>query len=362
MNHVRVGIVGTSWWADEMHLPNLRSHPGARITGICGRNRERAEAMARKYAIPAVYSDYREMIASGGLDALVVSTPDDLHYPITMAALEAGLHVLCEKPLALKADQAREMADKAAAKGVKTMVFFTLRGLPVHRYVKALLDAGYIGRCYHCTIQHFIGYGRSGGLGWRFDPQRGLGALGDLGSHAIDLAHWYVGPIVGVSAQLGRYVARRDADAQPVEAAWDAALLSVRFAGGAQGVIQVSTVGHVGERGIQHQITLHGEKGTLEVGISLNNLKIRGIRDGKSRFRGLPVPARFWGAADRSNPFSVFTYLSVGDRLFIDAILNDQEISPDFAEGARVQEVIEAAITSERDQAWISTFTSSHRT
>jgi UDP-N-acetylglucosamine 3-dehydrogenase len=112
MDRVRIGVVGTSWWADEMHLPNLSSHPGARVVGICGRNGERAEAIARKYAIPAVYTDYQEMIAAGGMDALVVATPDDLHYPITMAALDAGMHVLCEKPLALRAEQARAMAHK----------------------------------------------------------------------------------------------------------------------------------------------------------------------------------------------------------------------------------------------------------
>jgi predicted dehydrogenase len=354
VDRVRVGVVGTSWWADEMHLPNLVSHPQANVVALCGRNRERAEALAVKYGIPAVYTDYREMIASGGLDAVVVATPDDLHYPVSMAALEASLHVLCEKPLALRGEQAAEMARTAAEWGQKTMVFFTLRGLPVHRYVKELLESGYIGRCYHCTIRHFIGYGRSGRLGWRFDPERGLGALGDLGSHAIDLALWYFGPIAEVSAQLGHFVARRDAAGQPVRAAWDAAALSVRFENGAQGVIHVSTVGHVGERGIEHQIILHGERGTLEVGLSLMNLEVRGVREGETAFETLPIPDRLWGDADRANPLSVFTRLPVGDRLFIDGILNGEEVAPDFAAGARVQAVIDAAIVSEQKRAWVS--------
>lgn len=353
MERVRVGVVGTSWWADEMHLPNLKSHPKAEVAAICGRNRERARNMAQKYAIPDVFTDYREMIAHGSLDALVVATPDDLHYPVAMAALDAGLHVLCEKPLALQAAQAREMAEKAVQKGVKTMTFFTLRGLPAHRYLKALLDQGFLGRCYHCHIQHFIGYGRSGHFGWRFDPQRGLGALGDLGSHAVDLALWYVGRIAAVSAQLNRFVERRDADGNVADAAWDAALLSVRFANGAQGVVHVSVVGHVGERGIQQQIVLHGEKGTLEVGMSLGKMRIRGVREGEPGFRNLLIPAHYWGASDRNNPFSVFTHLPVGDRLFVDAILNDQEVSPDFSDGARVQEVLDAAIESERSGSWV---------
>ena len=98
VEQVRVGVVGTSGWVDMMQLPSLKSHPGAKITSICGRNRDRAEEMAQKYAIPSVFTDYREMIDEAELNALVVSAPDDLPYPITMQPLAAGLHVFCEKP------------------------------------------------------------------------------------------------------------------------------------------------------------------------------------------------------------------------------------------------------------------------
>jgi predicted dehydrogenase len=106
---VRIGVVGTSGWADFGHLPGLKAHPGAELAAICGRDRARAEEIAEKYGIPHVFTDYRELIAQGGLDALVVLTPDDLHHPVVMDALAARLHVLCEKPLALTAGQAREM-------------------------------------------------------------------------------------------------------------------------------------------------------------------------------------------------------------------------------------------------------------
>jgi predicted dehydrogenase len=345
---VRVGVVGTSWYPDWMHLPSLKSHPQAEVVALCGRNRARAEELAGKFDIPHVFTDYREMIAHAGLNALVVATPDDTHFPITMEALDAGLHVVCEKPLALTAAQARVMAETAAAKGVKHMTFFTLRWLPAHRYLKELLEQGYIGRCYHCHIQHFIGYGRSGGRGWRFDPKRALGVLGDLGSHAVDLARWYVGDIAAVSAQLGTFVERHEADGRKVDSAWDSAMLTLRFTDGAHGLIHVSVVGHVGERGIQQRIELHGEAGTLEAGLALNHMEIRGVREGESGFQPLPVPNRFWGEADRSDPFSVFVTLPVGDRAFIDAILADRAVSPDFFDGWKVQEVLEAAIESDR--------------
>src|SRR5688572_12502713 len=100
-DQIRVGVVGTSGYADFMHLPSLKSHPRAAISAICGRNTERARELADKYGAPEVFGDWRALIAGGGLDALVVAAPDDLHAEITRAGLEAGLHVLCEKPLAL---------------------------------------------------------------------------------------------------------------------------------------------------------------------------------------------------------------------------------------------------------------------
>ena len=107
---VSVGVVGASWWADAMHLPALDSHPGARTLAICGRNRANAQKMADTWSIPQVYTDYAEMIDRADLDAIVISTPNSTHYPITMKAFERDLHVLCEKPIAMTYAQAREMA------------------------------------------------------------------------------------------------------------------------------------------------------------------------------------------------------------------------------------------------------------
>jgi predicted dehydrogenase len=99
-DQVRVGVVGTSGFTDFVHLTDLKSHPRASVTAICGRrDRQRAAELAATYDIPHIYTDYHEMLARAPLDAVIVAAPDDLHYPIVMAALDAGLHVLCEKPL-----------------------------------------------------------------------------------------------------------------------------------------------------------------------------------------------------------------------------------------------------------------------
>lgn len=351
---VRVGVVGTSPYTDRMHLSNLRSHPGAEVVAICGRNVERARAVADKYAVPHVFTDWQQLIAQGELDALVVSTPDDLHYPITMAALDAGLHVLCEKPLASDTAQAKAMYDKAEDVGVKHLVFFPTYWLPPQRYLRQLVAEGYLGRCYHCHIRQVMAYGRSGEYGWRFDQRRANGILGDLGSHVITLARGYAGEIARVGAHLGTFVERSGPDGRPFEPANDSALLAVEFANGAQGMLHVSAVCHIGEQGMQQQISLYGEAGTLALDFSWTGFALRGVRQPETDFHTLSIPAELWGEVDTARPIEVFHKQAVGDRLFIDAILEDRPIGPNFYDGYKTQQVIDAALESNRTGCWVA--------
>ena len=361
-DRIRVGVVGTSWWADNMHLPSIKSHPRAELAAICGRTREPAEAMAQKYAIPQVYSDYREMIARGDLQALVVSTPDDLHYQITMDALDAGLHVLCEKPLAMNADQARAMYERAEARGVKHMTYFTWRWMPHFEYVRQLIEGGYLGRCFQCQFRFLGGFGRDTEYTWRYDTRRANGMLGDLGSHMIDLARLYVGDIARVSAHLATFYERSGPDGQGRATGNDAAILAVEFANGTHGTVQVGTVTHLAERQMEQQVILHGEAGTLEIDAAFDGPKsgaqIRGARSDDAEFQVLPVPDDLWGSVDRTGSFvaqigELFAKQPVGCRLFIDAILEDRPVSPSFYEGWKVQQVVDAALESHRSGRWV---------
>lgn len=347
---VRVGVIGTSWYADLAHLPRVKSHPRAELAAVCGRTRERAEEMAGKYEIPSVYTDYRDMIDTGHLDAVIVSTPDDLHYPMTMKALDAGLHVLCEKPLAMNETQAKEMFVKAEDAGVKHMVCFTYRWSPVGRYVKNLVDSGYIGQCYHCRISYLAGYGRQAQYWWKWDRQRGLGALGDLGSHAIDLARWYVGDITNVIARLGVNVERLGFDGHKLDPANDTAQLAVEFENGAQGIIEASAVAHI-TRGQEKQIRLYGQSGTLELDASWAEETITGARQHEEQSQILPVPDNLWEGVDKTQGLTeklmeTFIKQPIADRQFIDAILEDQPVTPNFYDGYKTQQVIDAAIKS----------------
>lgn len=351
---VRVGVIGTSSYTESMHLTNMKSHPDARLRAICGRNTTRAEALAQKFDIPAVYADYREMIASDELQAVVIASPDDQHYAMTMDVLDAGLHVICEKPMAMTVEQARAMHARAVAADVTHMIYFTWRWLPVARYVRRLIDDGYIGRCFHCNIRYTVGFARTARYLWRLDPARANGILGDLGSHALDLAQWYVGPIDRVSAHLAALTDHPGLDGEAMEPANDSAVLAVTFANGAQGVIQLTALAHIGERNQDLHIVLHGDAGTLEVDLAFNGGEIRGVRAGEAeQFKTLTVPEDIAGGVDPRNPLQVFTQQSVGDRLFIDAVVHGRLIEPSFYDGMTVQVVIDAALRAHQSGCWV---------
>lgn len=351
---VKFGMIGASWYADGMHLPSLTSHPQAEVVAICSQSGERAQTLAQKYGIPQVYTDPVAMFAQAGLDAVVIAAPDDQHYALTMAALDAGLHVICEKELAITGAQARAMAAKAETAGVTHMTFFTFRWLPHTRYLAELLAGGYVGRIFDCHISYVSGGGRDGEYKWRFDGERGNGILGDLGSHLIDLGRWYCGEITRVSAHLGHYVPR------PGPPANDSAMLLLESAGGAQIHIHASAVAHVGPGGLQQRIAIHGDQGTLEADFFFGNFSgagemqaIRGVRNGEREFQPLPIPGSIWGDADRDDPMQVFTRGPAGDRYFIDALLAGQAATPSFHDGAAVQTVIDAALEAHRTSCWV---------
>jgi predicted dehydrogenase len=347
---VRVGVIGTSWYADAMHLPALQSHPQAKLAAICGRNQERNNEIAEKYGNPKIFNNYQTMVQKGNLDAVIISTPDDLHYDMTMHALEAGLHVLCEKPLAMNVQQAWEMFQKAQEKRVVHMTYFTYRWLPFYRYLRDLIRQGTIGRCYHCGFWFPMGHGRSGEYRWRFDRKKANGVLGDLGSHMIDLARWLVGEIASVSAQLDVFVERSGPNSKAIDPSNDSAQVLIRFESGASGTIQTSAVAHLADRGGQQQTKLYGETGSLETDLIYRGSQTRSIiryaSSGDDQFQTLEVPESYWGDADSSDPWSIFTENSVGTRLFIDAILGDHSVEPNFYDGFKAQQVVDAALES----------------
>jgi predicted dehydrogenase len=347
-----------------MHIPALKSHPHAKLVAICGRNQERANEIAQKHEIPHVFADYHELITKGDIDALVVATPDDLHYPVIMAALDAGLHVICEKPVALSIQHAREMYEKATAAGVKHMTYFTYRWLPYAQYLHQCIQEGYLGRVYHSEFRYVAGFRRQAQYRWSWDRQRSLGALGALGSHMIDLARWCLGDVANVSAYLGTCIAHSLPDGTPLDVTNDAATLTLEFQSGSYATIHCSEVAHLGNQLQAQSVRLYGEEGTLEVeahwseGLRLEYVIRCARRDEKAMQIVLLPQAAVQGidsTRSSADPFDhIFTTQAVGCRLFIDAIVHDHALAPSLYDGLKVQEIIEAAIQSYQQATWVN--------
>ncbi|MEZ4712656.1 MAG: Gfo/Idh/MocA family oxidoreductase [Caldilineaceae bacterium] len=214
-----------------------------------------------------------------------------------------------------------------------------------------LVADGFVGRGYHAHYRFLSNSARREDYTWRIDPRRSLGVLGDLGSHMVDLALWISGDIRSVSAHLAGFSQWTDPDGRPLAGANESALLAVEFADGTQGMIHVSTVAHIAARGREHFVTLHGADGSLEVewrvfGGAQQGLALRGCRHDEADFQTLAIPDAYLQGVSPGEIMPVFMQQLVGPRLFVDAIRRDYQPEPSFAQGFKVQQVLNAALLS----------------
>ena len=350
-NRVRVGVIGTSWWADAMFLPALTAHPDAEVVAVCGRDIDRAQTFAQRWSVPTVYSDSEALLDHRGLDAVLILTPNRLHHPLAMAALARGLHVLCEKPLALTVAQAQEMLAAAEAADVCNMVPFTYSFMPTTRYIRELVNQGYIGRPYHLNLRYYTGYARTNEYRWRFDQgEAGSGVLGDLGSHFLFIAMQMYGEVYSVQCQLAQFQERGPRpDGKPYDRVDDVAALSLEFSSGAQGQVYVSAMCYEDTPfGQTHHMEFHGSEGTLYSFTDWDRVQqVAGARVGEGAVRPLEIPERIWQGARRDTVHNTyrdtFRQCDFMARGFITAIRERRPASPDFRDGLRVQRVLAAA-------------------
>ena len=355
-NRVRVGIFGTSWWADTIYLPGLAAHEQADVVACCGRNRDRAQAFANTWKIPGVFTDPDEMLRTADLDAVIVATSNDTHHPLTMAALDAGLHVLCEKPLGLDVAQAEAMATKANEIGAITMVPLTYRFMPMNRWVRELVGNGYVGQPLHINARYYTDFGFDPSYSWRFDREiAGSGIIGDLASHWVDLARWLIDDTeVSVSALTRNFVEREPRpDGTPYDQTEDSAALTVSYASGAYGLLQTSAVCHEGTPfGQTHHYEIHGDRGTIYATCDWDRVqRVDGLRRGDTEGRQpLPIPDEIWGDIRRDVVHDtyrdVFRTTDAMTRGWITAIAAGEHAQPNFDDGLAVQRVLDAAVAS----------------
>lgn len=349
-----IGIVGTSWWTDSMYLPALADHPEGRVTALCGRDRAKAQALADRWGVPDVFTDWQALLADGGLDGVIVASANDTHMPITEAAIQAGLHVICEKPLALGAAEAERVAALAGATDLCTMVPFTYAHMPMFAASKRLIDEGFVGDVYHLNFRYFAGGGRNTRYHWRYDRDiAGSGVVGDLGSHALYYADWLAGPITEIGCVHRNFVEHDPAPhGLPYTPVEDSALLTVAFSCGGIGTLQVCAVSWEGTPfGQTHHLDLHGSDGTVYGYCDWDRVQqVRALASGEAGpAQPVDLSPQFPGVrlgSVHDTYRDVFRTTDVMARRWVSDIAAGRRSSPDLAVGARVQRMIDTALRS----------------
>ena len=354
---IRVGIVGTSWWADSMYLPALADHPAGRCVAVCGRNEATATELAERWNVPLVFTDWQDMIDSGEIDAVVIASANDTHVPVTKAAVDAGLAVLCEKPVALTAAEADEVAAMADAASAITMVPFTYQYMPMFAAAKALIDDGFLGTPHHLNLRYFTEFAFDPTYSWRFDKEiAGSGVIGDLGSHWLFYAEWLFGPIAELGCLTESFVEREPRpDGSPYDQTEDSCIMQVRYASGAMGTLQTCAVSWEGTPfGQTHHLDAHGTGGTI-YGYSdwdtVQEVKVL-ERGATGPARPIDLPAQFPGLRFDTvhNTYrDVFRSTDAMTRQWLNDVAAGRPSTPDLIDGARVQHLIEVALASADD-------------
>ncbi|WP_375449645.1 Gfo/Idh/MocA family protein [uncultured Devosia sp.] len=263
---MKVGIVGASF-ARAAYLPALRHVPGAEVVAIASGRIDSAQSAAEAFGVPAAYDDWRVMLDKHALDLVLIATPTDLHAPITLAALDKGAHVLCEKPTAMNAGEATAMLDKAEALGRLHMIDHELRFNPDRAKIADMIRNGDLGDIRHVNIAN-IGSswanpgGRPRGDWWSLS-EHGGGRLGANGSHQVDLLRWWLGPAASVVGQALTIIPDRQdkATGEPWTAtADDLAHFTLEMASGALAQVFMSGVA---ANNIGNLVQVFGSKGTI---------------------------------------------------------------------------------------------------
>ena len=198
-----IGIIGVGFGA-QVHAPGFRSE-GWDVAAICSRNREKVQKAAADAGIAGIHTDPMELIHRDDLDAVAIITPPGSHHALSIAALKAGKHVLCEKPFALDVKQAAEMRNAAEQSGLTAMVAHEFRHTPQRAYIKQLLAEDYIGKFQLCTMELFLDRyvtQQPRPLTWNAYKADGGGLLGALGSHYIDGLRYWFGDVATVTGRI----------------------------------------------------------------------------------------------------------------------------------------------------------------
>jgi predicted dehydrogenase len=208
---LRLGVIGAGTIVQRLHLPALQQIGGVDVVALAEPNQARLQECADEFGIERGHTDYQEMLDRGDLEAVVIATPNAFHAPATIAALEAGCHVLVEKPMATTPADARRMADVAKARGKVLTLNLPRRFAAPYRAARALLDAGQVGDVYAATATLVRRAGIPGYGSWfTTNALSGGGAMLDAGIHIFDTLLWLLGEprVLAVSATASNHLGK----------------------------------------------------------------------------------------------------------------------------------------------------------
>ena len=313
-----------------------------RLVSIAGRDESAVAEAARRYGFERYATDWRELVGDPDVGLFDNGGPNDLHAEPTIAAAEAGKHVVCEKPLGRDADESFEIWRRVHATGVVHMCAFNYRFVPAVRLAKRIVESGEIGEIRHFRGRYLQEWGPTDAQAWRFDKAAaGSGALGDLGTHVIDLARYLVGEIASVSGALATFQPGREVD--------DAFEAIAEFDNGAIGTIEATRFAPGRKNAFAWEI--NGSKGSLAFDLErLNELQ---VSEGTAGFRTRLVseaddPFWNWWWPHGHTIGWEHTFVHELEHL-LGAIAGRNEVAPDgatFEDGYRASEVADAIVRS----------------
>ena len=381
---LRVGMVGYAFmgaahsqaWRTAPRFFDLPRTPVMRVLG--GRDAAAVKAAADRLGWQESVTSWQELVDRDDVDLVDICSPGRTHAEIAVAALEAGKHVLCEKPLANTVAEAELMvaaAQAAAARGVRSMVGYTYRRVPAVRLARTLVEQGRIGTIRHVRVQYLQDWltDPEAPLSWRLDKEAaGSGALGDIASHAVDLAQYVTGErLTGVSALLETFVRERPVAAEfsglhgtagtergPVTVD-DAAVFLARLSGGGLGVFEATRFATGRKNALRLEV--NGERGSLA--FDFEDMNVLHVHDATedaavAGFRRVVVTepqhayiAHWWPAGHGLGYEHAFTHQVVD---LVGDIAAGRDPRPSFADGLGVQRVLEAVERSAADESrWV---------
>ena len=367
---IKVGIIGTKFmgrahsnaFVDVPYYYDLPRKP--QLRAACGVDVQSLKAFANRFGWETTETSYERLVSREDIDLVDICTSNVTYAPMAIAAAKAGKHIICEKPLAMNANEARRMLDAATEAGVCHMVAFNYRRVPAIALAKQLIDAGKIGKIYHFNAVYLQDWmvDPNGTFAWRNDAtQAGSGAHGDLNAHIIDLARFLNGEVSAVSAVQETFVKERPLPGGKGKATVtvdDASFMLARFQNGGIGSFMATRFAPGRKNFLRLEI--FGSKGSINFNLErLNELEFHSLEDdGKTQgFRTImvtepvhPYLDKWWPVGHIIGWEHTFIH-EIGD--FLLAVANKTPVYPNFYDGLRCQQVLDAAVQSSNEQRWI---------